>query len=199
MPKDAPKLCKVIMAALDRVTNGPDPGVRFSALGCLQAKACPPGSFLCEGIAVRPIRLQSLQGARVQARDAHFWCRRVDYQGPEYRFGLTAIVGLGSPHHHSEWHGASVTGEVERRPTFAAIHGAGPCLLAPFLAGFLKPSTNTSSQLIPLQGVIPLGQLLPGVLKGILGQPHFESPLHRLIGGKPCWQHAPPEARHQHI
>ena len=145
----SPELREEVVAALDRIANLPNPRLAFAALGRLQSKACPPCPFLSWAIARGPIGLYAWEAARIAARDGRLCCRRLHHQGLQHRLRLTALVRIGSSHHDPERHGARVTGSVQRRPAFAAIHGAGPSLRAPFFAGFLEPSSNTSSQLIP--------------------------------------------------
>ena len=143
------KLGEEVMAALHRVAKLAHARLRMAALGRLQAQAGPPCPGLRRAIALSPLGLRAWQVARIKARDRRHCRGRLHHQGVAHVLSLPALIGIGSGYDDSQRQGAGVTGYVQRRPPLAAIHGAGPSLLAPFFAGFLEPSSNTSSQLIP--------------------------------------------------
>ena len=89
------------------------------------------------------------QGARINVRDGSLCRRRLHHQGLQHVFRLTALVRVGPGHDDPQRPGSRVTGSRQRRAALAPIHGAGARLLPPFFAGFLEPSSKTSSQLIP--------------------------------------------------
>lgn len=76
--------------------------------------------------------------------------------------------------------------------------GLGP-VCSPLFCGLLGALHQHLIPVDPLPSVISLGQLVPGLPKGFLGQPHFEPPLDPLLGGQPGKQPAPSDTSHQDI
>jgi len=104
------ELRKEVMAALHRGANLAHTRLRVAAFGRVQPKACAPRSLLPGAMAVGPSGRRPRQIARIKAPDASLCRRRVDHQGVQHLFGVTAIVGLGSGHDDSQRLGTSSTG-----------------------------------------------------------------------------------------
>src|SRR5262249_41147431 len=137
------------------------------------------------GIALSPVGLRPGQAAPRHFWNGHLRRRRAYHEGLQYGFGLTASIGIGSPHNYSPPHGPRPPGPVHRPPPLCPTPRDSARSARPFFCGLLGPIQQYLVPVDPLQRFIALSQLLPGLPKGGLLQPAREPPLYGFVGGKP--------------